>query len=81
MGLRLCVCVWILNYKKSDSINKRGESALDTVELSAPVDGAGQQRREDMGLFPVATVLFVTSNLTFWNSHWNTYWALFFWLT
>lgn len=40
MGLRLCVCVWILNYKKSDSINKRGESALDTVELSAPVDGA-----------------------------------------
>lgn len=47
MGLRLCVCVrarvWILNYKKSDSINKRGESALDTVKSSAPVDGAGRK--------------------------------------
>ena len=30
----MCVCVWILNYKKSDSINKRRESALDTVKLS-----------------------------------------------
>lgn len=37
----MCVCVWIWNYKKSDSINKRGESALDAVKLSAPVDGAG----------------------------------------
>ena len=63
MGLRLrvcvwawvCVCVWILNYKKSDSINKRGESALDTVELSAPVDGAGPQRRQEMGFFPLST--------------------------
>lgn len=50
MGLRACacVCVWILNYKKSDSINKRRESALDTVKLSrhrrmAEINGASQR--------------------------------------
>lgn len=34
----VCACVWILNYKKSDSINKRVESALDAVKLSATLD-------------------------------------------
>lgn len=50
----VCVCVrarvWILNYKKSDSINQRGESALDSAKLSAPADGA----RPENGPFPGA---------------------------
>lgn len=40
------VCVWNLNYKKSDSINKRRESALDTVKLSV---SAGRHRTDEHG--------------------------------